>query len=319
MDNTIELLNDVYINRTNFACGVTENCPYMERSLSYALKVDIPEDGIDPDAVFKECCYNHLVLADANTNKDFKNDYSSFYHQRQIPNETVDFFLYHVESDTEFPMNDGTYGDFFGFGFFETNIDLKGYLVKWKNVLTEIGEGNFKVIKRQTIAGINIETNSITFTLKQYGSLVADKTVRVDVVMDGRLVKSNIDFTGTGWKHSIRVPGFFGRREPQFEEDNLVDRSLENRQISLKQSNEYKFQTNLIPDCITNEIIDFHFMSNKIFMNDYNLNNHSYKFVKFAVKIESNDGTKYGTKTRKAGLNFTFSDKKVNNIKRNYS
>ena len=41
-------------------------------------------------------------------------------------------------------------------------------------------------------------------------------------------------------------------------------------------------------------------------------------FIKFGVKLASNDGTVYGNKTRKAKLNITFNDKFENNLKRNF-
>lgn len=319
MANTQELLDIVYIDQNPLGCNQVILCPYKERTISYALGVEIPTPAELPEEVFKECCYTHLTLADANSSEDFKNDYSGFYHQRQLSNETVDFVLYKFENDTEYPLTNGTYGQFFGFGFFDSNINLKGYLVEWKKVLAGLGEGNYKVIKRVTVAGVPVEFSSIVFTLKQFSSKLADTTIRVDVVMNGLLEKTKIDFSGTAWKHSLRLPGFFGRREPGFEEDNLINRAFEKKQISMKQVNEFKFQTNLIPYCLTNEFWDFILMANDIYFNDYNLNNHSYNFVKFGVKFASNDGTGYGTKTRKAKLNMTFNDKFENNLKRNFN
>jgi hypothetical protein len=318
MENTQELLDIVFVDQSGFECNIEIKCPNKERSLSYAIGVDIPIATESPEIAFKECCYIHRVFADLSSSEDFKNDYSGFYHQRQIASETMDFILYHYETDTEFPLIDGTFGLNFGFGSFDQNPNLKGYLIQWKKVLTVIGEGNFKVIKRQTIAGIAVEFNSFVFTLKQFSTERADKTVRVDVIMNGILTRTGDDFTGTSWKHSIRVPGFFGRREPGMEEDLLINREYEKKQISIKQTNEWKFQTNLIPSCVTNEFWDFILMANDIFMNDYNLNNHSYDFTKFGVKFASNDGTGYGVKTRKAKLNLTFNDKFQNNIKRNF-
>jgi len=307
-----------YIDFSQIDCGQASTCLNKERTRSFAMYVTIPVVGQNPDEVFKECCYNHLTLADANSNDDFKNDYSSFYHQRQLPNETVDFVLLHIETATEYDLDNSTYGSYFDFGYFGTNPNLKGFLVNWKKVLDDLGEGNFKVIKRQNIVGLIFEFPSITFTLKQFSSGLANHTTRMDIVMNGHLEKSGVDFTGTAWKHSIRVPGFFGRREPQLEEDNLVNRQFEKKQISMKQSNEFKFQTNKIPDCLTNEIWDFNLLANDIYMNDYNLNNHTYSFVRFPVKFASNDGTVYGTRTRKAQLNLTFNDKFENNLKRNF-
>lgn len=318
MDNTQELIRIAGINKDLLSCNNIDLCPYQERSISYATGVSIPEPGLDPEEVFKECCYKHYVFADANSSTDFKNDYSSFYHQRQLINETVDFVMLHTETNTEYELNDSTFGTFFGFGFFEDNINLKGYLIAWKKVLAVIGEGSFKIFKRINIAGVSVEIPSIVFTLKQFSTSLANQTVRIDVVMNGRLEKTGVDFTNIGWKHSIRVPGFFGRREPGIEEDNLVNSQYEKTQISARQTNEYKFQTNLIPDCLTDEIWDFILLSNDIYFNDYNLNNHSYKYIKYGVKFESNDGTEYPVKSRKARLNLTFSDKKDNNIKRNF-
>lgn len=318
MNNTQELLGIVGVPKDLFGCSNVDLCPYQERSLSYATGVVIPEPGLDPEEIFKECCYIHYVFADENSSIDFKNDYSSFYHQKQLSNETVDFILLHLETSTEYELDDLTFGKFFGFGSFTSNINLKGYFVEWKKVLSVIGKGSFKIIKRIKIAGVDIEIPSIVFTLRQFSSSLSNNTVRIDVVMNGRLEKTGIDFTETGWKHSLRLPGFFGSREPGIEEDNLIRRDYEKEQISARQTNEYKFQTNLIPDCLTDEIWDFILMSNDIYFNDYNLNNHSYKFIKFGAKYASNDGTTYPVKSRKARLNLTFNDKFENNIKRNF-
>ncbi len=310
--------NDLVLAPESFVFVTESQCKYRERTLSYANRIIVPVAAQDLDAVFKECCYTHIVLADLADSADFKNDYSGFYHQRQISNETVNFVLLRYSNGLEYPLIDNTYGLFYDFGYFGTNTRLKGYLVQWRKVLDELGPGSYKIIKRQNIAGILIETSSFTFTLKPYAAVHADKTVRMDIVMNGRIEKDNVEFKGTGWKHSIRVPGFFGRREPQYVEDNLIEKNYRKRQISMTQNNEYKFQTNLIPSCITSEVIDFMLFANDIFMNDYNLNNHSYDYVKFGVKFASNDGTKYGILTRKAVLNLVFEDKLANRIKRNY-
>ena len=136
--------------------------------------------------------------------------------------------------------------------------------------------------------------------------------------MNGRLQKTGVNFTGVKYKDSIRVPGFFGNRESQFEEDNLVNRFFEKKQISMSQTNEYKFQTSLIPSCVTDKIIDFMLFGNDIFITDYNLNNHTYSYLKFGVNYGSNEGTDYGSHRRKARLNLIMNDKNLNNKKNNF-
>jgi len=316
--NDQELLNIVHVDSGEFSCNEIDNCKYKERTISYAIGVKIPEETESPDIIFKECCYNHIVLADTTSTTDFKNDYSGFYHQRQLSSETCDFFLLDLYNNTEYALNSATYGTIYGFGYFATNPNLKGFKVEWKKVLAVLGEGNYKIIKRFTLAGMNFQNDSFTFTLKKYSTSNANKTIRIDIVMNGRIEETGIEFKGTNWKHTLRVPGFFGRREPKYEEDNIVKRSYKKNQISMRQSNEYKFQTNFIPVCLTSEILDFMFFANDIFINDYNLNNHSYEYKNFGVKITSNEGTTYGTLTRKARLNFIMEDEYANKIKRNF-
>jgi len=318
MANDAELLENVKIDFLDLNCNQEPSCEYNERLLSYAIGIVTPEQTETPEEVFKECCYTHTVLADANSSEDLKNDYSSFYHQRQVSNETVEFVLYEFDTDTEHDLDSSLYGQYFDFGSFSQNIEFKGYLVSWKKVLTQLGTGSYKIIKRQTIAGVDYETESFVFTLQQYSDRRADKTVRMDIVMNGNLQKLGVDFTGLKWKHSIRVRGFFGNREPQFEEDNLVSRLFEKRQISMSQTNEFKFQTNLIPSCVTFEIWDFFLFANDIYFTDYNLNNHSYLYKKFAVKYAGNENTDYNPRRRKARLNLLFNDKVLNNRKNNF-
>lgn len=318
MANTAELLEHVKIDFLDLSCNQEPSCDYDERLLSYAIGIQVPQPAETPEEIFKECCYTHIVLADANSSDDLKNDYSSFYHQRQLSNETVDFVLYEFDTDQEHDLDSSLYGQFFDFGSFSQNPDFKGYVVSWKKVLSELGTGSYKIIKRQTIAGVDFEEESLVYTLRQYSDRNANKTVRMDIVMNGNLQKIGVDFTDLNWKDSIRVRGFFGNREPQFEEDNLVSRLFERRQISMSQTNEYKFQTNLIPSCVTSQIWDFFLFGNDIFMTDYNLNNHSYNFKKFGVKYGGNENTEYNPSSRKVRLNLLFIDKILNNRKNNF-
>ena len=316
--NTQELKDNVKIDLVDLSCNKPFICPYNERMLSYAIGVEIPTQLETPEEIFKECCYTHIVLADANFSTDLRNDYSSFYHQRQISNETADFVLFEFATSTEHPLDDATYGQLFDFGSFTSNPNLKGYLVQWKKVLEALGSGSYKIIKKQVIAGVSVNTESIVFNLEQYSDRLADHTVRIDIIQNGFLRRDNVDFTDTKWKHSIRIRGFFGNREFQLEEDILVNRQFERKQISMAQTNEYRFQTNLIPSCVTNEIIDFFLFANDIYFTDYNLNNHDYSYKKFGAKYASNDNSDYNPSRRKARLNLIFSDKKLDNRKNNF-
>lgn len=313
------MANGRVLDLDELICNVdfADLCKEDERAISRATFVNIPEEEPSPEEAFRECCYYHFVLADPDSNEDYKNDYSSFYHQSQLGNENPTFFLVDMKNAVEIELQDETFGKIYPQGSL-INAKLSGYLIEWRKVFLELGSGPYQIIKRYTVAGIPLESFSFVFTLKRFSSLLADSTVKIETVMNGVLQEQNIDFTGTNWKDSIRIKGFFGRREPQLEEDYIVFDDYSKHQVSMKQTNEYKFQVSSVPNCVTNKIWDYHLLSNEIFVTDYNLNNHSYSFVKRPVKYESNEGTGYHSQSRRATLNITFSDRIENNLKRNY-
>jgi hypothetical protein len=96
----------------------------------------------------------------------------------------------------------------------------------------------------------------------------------------------------------------------------LINRSFEKRQISMKQTNEFKFQTNLI---LIVWQMKFGILCDVkwYFINDYNLNNHSYDFVKFN-KIGVQWWDKIWCQDKKSTIELTFMDKFENNWKRNF-
>lgn len=309
----------VHVDSSAFPCSEGyDMCPNRERTISFASFVDLPEPVAQDDLVFKECCYLHNVLASTDSSESYKNDYSGFYHKRQVASENCVFVLIDLSDGEEYELNDDTYGVYKNFNSILEQPNLSTYILNWKSVLSDLGEGSYKVLKRVNLVGISVEIEYLVYNLYEYSSSKSDNTVRIDVEMSGLLEKENVDFTGSDFKTTLRVPGFFGRRDAKYEEDNLVNRNYVKKQISMKQTNEYKFQTNLIPDCISNEIFDFLLFSDNIQMNDYNLNNHSYDFKYFKVKLESNEGTEHFTTNRKVRLNLLFNDKTVNNNKRNY-
>lgn len=291
------------------------NCPDGERGIGYAIKINLP-DAPPPDRGFSKCCYLNLVFADSLDSDPYKNDYSGAWFQRDLPNSTCTFKLVDVVTTTEYFLNSATYGTFYDFGN-AANPDLTYYVVDWRKVLNLLGTGAYQIKKELTIAGIAIDIYSDTYTLKEFSIAAADQTVRIDSFMDGKLVKYNTDFKGTGYKTSMRLRGFFGRAEYSFEQDNLAKRDYSYLQNTMSSKREYKFQGLQIPECITDELWNFILFGNELFISDYNGNNHSYKYELVPVKLEGNSGTEFFVTDRGVNINLTFSDRTENDRKIN--
>lgn len=296
-------------------CGKPKDtCVYKERTIGFATFVQLPEEA-PADKGFKECCIENFVLAHLTDSDDYKNDYSGFWHKKQLPGETV---VYNISGTGGFDedITDDSFGTYIT--NHPTQPGLVTFVVDWRKILIANGAGHYTITKEVNIAGIITVVPLGGYVLKHFTNVSADKTVRIDSKMGGLLVELGVDFTGVDFKSSTRVRGFFGRRDPNYVEDNLINANYRKDQVSIRQENEYKFQTQNIPSCLTEEILDFLLMGNEVFMNDYNLNNHSYKFKKLSVTVSGNEGTQYSNQGRLAVLNLTFSKRNVNRIKRNY-
>lgn len=299
------------------SCEVPPNCKEDgERTIAYAGIVELPTPE-PPDKGFKECCYKNIVFGDLGDSDPYKNDFTGVFFKRQTGADTCDFILHNVISAAQYALNDSTYGDFKNFGDIAEGPDLTTYIVRWEKVLSVLGAGLYQIEKSVTIAGLTFSIFSNTFTLEPFSDASADKTVRIDTKMDGELVHYGINFKGSEFETSVRTKGFFGRRNPTFEQDNLVKRNYDTVQISMSQTNEYEFQAGLIPECITTEIYDFVLFGNELFISDYNLNNHSYKYRVLPVELESNRGPSYYVTNRDSRLNLTFTDRFKNKRKLN--
>lgn len=291
-----------------------ELCPQGERSISFAVRVNLP-DTPPPDRDFAKCCYTNLVFADVSDNDPYKNDFSGVFFKRETPSSSVIFKLVNTVTLTEYFLNSDTYGTFQDFGGVQSELSF--YIVDWRKVLILLGAGTYQIKKELDIVGISVDVFSNTFTLKPFSIDKADNTVRIDSVMDGKLINIDTDFKGTGYKTSLRLRGYFGRNERTFEQDNIAQRDYNLIQNTMSSKSSYQFQGLQIPECITVELWNFVLFGNELFISDYNKNNHSYKYELIPVVLEDNTGTEFFVLDRAVNVNLKFTDRRENNRKIN--
>lgn len=292
----------------------SELCPQGERTVGFAVRVNLPESP-PPDRDFAKCCYTNLVLADVSDDDGYKNDFSGVFFKRETPSSTVVFKLVNSITLAEYFLNSDTYGTFVDFGGVQD--DLSYYIVDWRKVLTLLGSGSYQIKKELDIVGISVDILSNTFTLKPFSIANADNTVRIDSVMNGTLVDIDTDFKGSLYKTSVRLRGYFGRNERTFEQDNIAQRDYNLIQNTMSSKSSYQFQGLQIPECITVDLWNFVLFGNELFISDYNKNNHSYKYELIPVVLEDNSGTEFFVQDRAVNVNLKFTDKKQNHRKLN--
>ena len=315
-----------YNNCPECTAAVAANvCEYEERTLHYALKAqDIQPEP--PDRGFEECCYSNLVLANlADTNNKYQNDFSTVYYQKQTPSDTVVFQIVGVSTGTT-NLVDVTHGTLYDFDAAHPNPNLSYFKVEWHKILTALGEDVYTIRMQISIAGLpaqNVDSNS--FILKPWSITQADNTARFDSVMDGTIDSASggagVDFKGSEFETSLRVPGYFGNKNPDWVQNNVVFGSkkgvkLFESQITMSNDPSYTFQANNIPECISRQI-DFLMFGNQIFISDYNKNNHSYLYELTPVVLDSVDSYDYPVIGRGVSIAMTFKNRSKNNRKTN--
>lgn len=303
--------------------GLAANvCLYGERTLSFALRAQnvIPEP---PDRNFKECCYSNKVLGDVgDPNNKYHNDFSTVYYQKQTPSDTVVFQLVGVSTGTT-ALVDVTHGILYDFDPLHPNPDLSYFKVEWRKILSTLGEDVYTIRMQISIAGLpaqNVDSNS--FILKPWSITNAYNTVRFDSVMDGTLEDSGVDFKGSEFETSLRLPGYFGNAVDDFTQQNVVFGSkkglkLYESQITMSNDPSYTFQASNIPECISRQLRELLIFGNELFMSDYNLNNHSYRYELKPVVLDSAESPTYPVVGRGVSLSYQFKNRSKNNRKTN--
>lgn len=295
---------------TNCSATSDPNCdPIVTQSICTVLTPPTSPNILSND--LQECCYKFLVLANGSSN-DWENDINSFLYKRQTSTDTITFTLEKNGGSSgggsDIALTDNTYGIFYGFGSLTDYPDYKGFQIQWDKVLALEGEGNYRLKVDMAFLSGNLTEYSVSFTLRTYSSKKANGTIRIQSIMNGYLKHTDFDYTGLNWKDGVRVNGFFGNRQPNYEKENLIMVNRVSQEVRKELINEYVMRTAFIPDCLTEPIIEYHALGNYLYITDYNLNNHSLKFINKKVVFESSETIPYDDRTRLAPVIFKFRD-----------
>lgn len=290
---------------------------YVERILGYGVLLQLPQPEDEPRKKI-DCCPTLPVFASLSTNDPYKNDWNGWcYYKKAETNFDVNFKLQHCDTNEVYDLNDDTYGTFYDYGDLPVGIDYRAYYLDWQLVLSLLGEGTYRLIRVITAFGSDTNYYSCKYRLRHYADDSANRTVRVETIMSGKIEETGLDYTNVNWKHSLRFDGYFGKQQPTYEIDEVVQKDNEVKPIRSELINEYELRGDIVSDCVTSELINYHLRANNIFVSDYNRLNHRGDYKGFPVRLKSPDDFTYINKSRKANFTITFADSKLNRIKAN--
>jgi len=268
------------------------------------------------DEELDECCYQSPVLASSSSNDEWKNDINSFLFKRNFSSETITLTL-QKNGVTDLPIVNDDYGIYYDFGAFSEYPNYKGVQIQWQKVLLLEGPGTYRIKVDLVFLTGSQTTYSIPFELNEYTQDKANGTFRIQSVQNGYLRHLDFDFTNLNWLDGLRVRGFFGNRQTEYEQEFVLYANRDSKQVRSELINTYSCQTMHIPDCITDQIIEYHNFANSLFFTDYNLNNHKKDYIQKQVVFDSMETIDYKDVTHLAPLELKYKDFNQNYVKTN--
>lgn len=306
-------INTTIPNTSPFAAFNGMATKLLAKSLPEIVSIPVSEiDYCDFENPFSQ------VVFGSNTTDWWKNDKSRFTFKRYITTDSVVIKLWKngVEVAT---LNNNTYGTFtngfFGGGATEQELYVS-ILLDWKLVWLAFGHGNYQIKADLTIIGNSTNFESIPFLLLEYTDVRANKTVRIETQMDGKINGSIFDYTNLDLYHSYRILGDFIENVEEIEVNKYKTSQKEWRQIQDKVIENYELRTKMLPRIVTSELTKIVSLANSIKITDYKiLAEELYRRVEvYPVNFEKTQLEN----NRKSIYNIKFTAKKELNIKRNF-
>lgn len=295
------------------ASGGSGESLYHNRDLAFGIIGQTSEQSPDEYcSIDEDCSYKLPVFASLTTDDYYKNDIKGIFRKKTILETDINFFLID-ESLTEHALDDNTYGTIYDFDTFTYEPDLKAYQLRWRDVLSELGEGCYKI---KTVI-TNRDESTITYysccyELMTYNCNDAHRTVRIESVQNGYFEELDLNFKGINWLDHLRFDGYFGYEKPKHESTvNIkVDNSKELNRMDLKSN--FKLTSSLVPSiCVTHPLWNYHLMASELYVSDYNLYNHRRDYISFPVFFEEVDDVTYFKMNTKATMSLSFSERVV--------
>jgi hypothetical protein len=232
-----------------------------------------------------DCCFELLALAETTFTDKLKNDKHSWIQWYDKGAFTTAKLTLQKWNGSDFAdvadLEDDTYGTNFPFAFYETIYDENaiGYLVDWQKVLTEEGEGNYRLKSTGVqVAGPDVLNYSFEFCLHVFTPYRADKSIRFEWYKNGNQGslsddERRVDYGHNNWYNSIRLRGYFGDDTSEQETSFVKYHNGNEVWTGREQFENYTLKLNGLPVGVHRFIKFDALPSDNVYITDYNLNN----------------------------------------------
>lgn len=244
-------------------------------------KFDIRTDQEDEERLDKGCGEPWLVLADPSDSTTWKNDHTLVFEKCSELN------VYTIHNGVK-EVAKGVVIDF------PNDSETKGFLIDWRlyyDGSNELIQGQYTVVYDYTIAGKSFDVVQGCYNLYKYDRRIAEGTVRIASIFNDFSEIYNVDFSGSGARDSVRLNGFFGYRQPNYETKNNTELSRKRNKVFRKSNNVYSLIIEPTTECKTRRVEELHLLhSNNCYISDFNDFNHV-KNIRDLPVILSDDNT----------------------------
>jgi hypothetical protein len=282
-------------------------CGVEDRFLREYSAITLPTDFVEQDRGADDCCCEYLVLGSAGSDT-WKNDKTSAWIKLSDPTDIFSFALYkngvitsYLPVPVPFPSEPNAY--------YTT--------ISWIDVLNSDGIGCYELKIDYDISGVIGSVSWGKYNLKPYSVANALGTARVRALFNGVQETEGINFTNSNVDYSFRFAGFIGSQQPNTETDNIIYGNREMKRVIRENLNTYEINTDPLTECFIRPLMTLFLLSeNELFISDYNVFNHSYRYLDLPVIVNESPEITYFDFSRKASLKCKVEDKFKN--KRTY-
>lgn len=245
----------------------------------------------------KHKVFGNVVDGVADPDASYENDRNNFMVDFQIsasnPSGLVTFTIQKCvgrEWVTVATVTNNDYGTYRALGSIPLHPTYAEFYVNWGKVLLAFGQCGYRILATSSYGELTSCLASEEFSLRQFGCFFADHTIKLETVMTGKRGSATrqgyvYDLCGMVFKDSIRIPGFFGRREvseylevineyPNGQQNQVRDEAIE----------AFKMFTKMLPDEIHKRISVYAMMPNRLWVSDYNYSNPDYSINHLQIK-----------------------------------